>query len=165
MDELDGQDCTFERATLCAFDSTDSMDARVDFLGCMDSTNDKGCFWPGSDVCSVSIYGGCYNETSGIQGAMCFNQTALEQGAACAARTGGSISYAALEACYRGGRGAALLNASHAAWREAFPTSYSLPGVRVNGVGIAMDDYAYASIEKAMCLAGATAAVCKQQQQ
>jgi hypothetical protein len=136
---------------------------------CMDESNDRGCRLEDSDPCLTSAQSPdkfCYKQFSNETGKMlkiCFNQTALEQSAACAAQVG--INYTGLEACYSSGRGDELLKLSNLALRKAYPAgeSYSFPAIMVNGINIAMDDYAVASVEHAMCLAGATASVCKRQ--
>jgi hypothetical protein len=71
---VDEKGCTFERATLCAFDTAENnMDAKVVFLECMDEApatkalvNAKECAAKTSPPIDFATVESCYNSDKGL---------------------------------------------------------------------------------------------------
>ena len=76
--------------------------------------------------------------------------------AKCAKQVGG-IDAGKMQACIKGGRGTALLEAAQAIWTKQYPKPVPVPEVCVNGKTVSAD---YGDIKTAACAAGSSASVC-----
>lgn len=84
--------------------------------------------------------------------------TAEEVGAACAKAQ--DLAFDAIDACFAGADGDALLAEASALWNEAYPGSAYIPATDVDGVEL--DSPSYDKVRAAMCAAGSQADACSE---
>ena len=70
------------------------------------------------------------------------------------------LAFDAIDACFAGADGDALLAEASALWNEAYPGSAYIPATDVDGVEL--DSPSYDKVRAAMCAAGSKADVCSE---
>lgn len=84
---------------------------------------------------------------------------ALSAASSCATKA--SLSYSAIQSCYKGGEGKALLASASKVWNKQFPERATVPHTFVADKDV---QAAYTGLKAALCKAGSSAAVCGKQE-
>jgi len=105
------------------------------------------CAFNNATVSEQVSFLACMDENNG--------QSALDAAKKCVSGT--SIDDGAIEKCYNGAEGEALLAAASKVWNKQFPGRTTVPHTFVDDVNV---QASYSPMKQALCKAGSKAAVC-----
>ena len=161
---IEESNCDWEKVTLCTFNVTTDMKAKVTFLACMVRRHRMLAVASGF-VLHVhmahrrtttvgygrAIFCGCFVQRQDDSK----SSKALTAAKACAEKA--SIDASSVPGCFAGSKGSALLEAASKVWNKAFPARATVPHIFVDQKNV---EPQYRDIKSALCKAGSTSKTC-----